>query len=196
MAKIDKSLAAKRSRSRKGIKVIRGELEFPSAAIARLLPNISHEKFVANSPVPPVPCDTSCELKVECQRDPVYVAGRYCKYDRETSQSQWIIGTGDDAERKGGGSTDEYISGIVSELFGPKESKFMAAGREDIDVRMLGEGRPFVIELLHAKRISVDQAMLDAAQTRINEAAGGMVECFKLRNVDKAFCEVILQPNI
>ena len=35
--------------------------------------------------------------------------------------------------------------------FQADEHKFVPGGREDIDVRMLGTGRPFVLELLNPK---------------------------------------------
>ena len=33
--------------------------------------------------------------------------------------------------------------------------KFHSSGREDVDVRMLGSGRPFVLELMDCKRLVV-----------------------------------------
>ena len=38
-------------------------------------------------------------------------------------------------------------------IFTGMEYKFSSGGREDIDVRMLGSGRPFVIEIISPKRI-------------------------------------------
>ena len=37
-------------------------------------------------------------------------------------------------------------------IFGSKQAYLHAAGREDIDVRMLGQGRPFVIEFVNPKK--------------------------------------------
>ena len=51
-------------------------------------------------------------------------------------------------ERKGETSVHEEIAGAVEKAFGCTVSKFHSAGREDIDVRMLGAGRPFVLELV------------------------------------------------
>lgn len=189
LGQIDKKVSAKRSRSRKGGKLIRGEPEIPAQAVARMLPGISHQDFVAKSDVPPAATGTPCGVTVGCLREPIFVAGNYCKYDRETSQSAWLIGP--DQERKGSGSTDEYISGVVKKLFNCSEHTFIAAGREDIDVRMLGDGRPFVVNLVNAKRSTVDHAQLIEAQAQINLEADGMVEVTRLRRVDKRFCEVI-----
>lgn len=52
--------------------------------------------------------------------------------------------------RKGSTSVQEEIATVVESTFGATASKFHSAGREDIDVRMLGGGRPFVLELVGA----------------------------------------------
>eukprot|EP00041_Stephanoeca_diplocostata_P016211 m.318783 g.318783 ORF g.318783 m.318783 type:complete len:664 (-) comp20290_c2_seq1:282-2273(-) len=48
-------------------------------------------------------------------------------------------------------SVEELIMPRVKELFGVDKAKFSSSGREDVDVRMLGNGRPFVLELLDPK---------------------------------------------
>ena len=72
----------------------------------------------------------------------VYVAGRYVKKSRELSQTSWVIGSG----RIGEGSVEELIQGLLGALAPADEWKMVSAGREDLDVRMLGTGRPFVME--------------------------------------------------
>ena len=52
-------------------------------------------------------------------------------------------------------SVQELIEKIMLPAFDSKESKFHGCGREDVDVRMLGKGRPFVIELVHALKRKV-----------------------------------------
>lgn len=42
--------------------------------------------------------------------------------------------------------------------------KFMAAGREDMDVRMLGGGRPFVLEVLNARELPLSKERCEALQ--------------------------------
>lgn len=43
---------------------------------------------------------------------------------------------------------EEIIAAPFKDRFKFKEIKFHSGGREDIDVRMLGNGRPFLIELV------------------------------------------------
>jgi tRNA U54 and U55 pseudouridine synthase Pus10 len=59
-----------------------------------------------------------------------------------------------------------------------------AAGREDLDVRMLGNGRPFVLEAHNARSPAPGQAQLDAAAAAL-AAAGVGVEARRLRLVGR-----------
>jgi tRNA pseudouridine synthase 10 len=53
----------------------------------------------------------------------------------------------------GFGSVEEHIAqDIKQEVFGTDKVILHAAGREDIDVRMLGKGRPFILEMVNPKK--------------------------------------------
>eukprot|EP00938_MAST-03A_sp_MAST-3A-sp1_P002394 g2394.t1 len=81
---------------------------------------------------------------VSVSRKSIYVYGRYQKFLRGLSQSPWFI----NGKRKGVSSVEEEITKVVLPHFGRvKKSVFQSGGREDIDVRMLGQGRPFLLEL-------------------------------------------------
>ncbi|KAL2503892.1 Pseudouridine synthase family protein [Abeliophyllum distichum] len=82
----------------------------------------------------------SCSLIVQCYRTSIYIGGRYLKYSRKVSQTRWII----DGERMGEASVEEIVGGTILPMCQGDSYKFHAAGREDIDVRMLGTGRPFL----------------------------------------------------
>jgi tRNA pseudouridine synthase 10 len=58
-------------------------------------------------------------------------------------------------------SIEELIAGPILELTGGSAAKLHAAGREDIDVRMLGTGRPFIIEVKNPKRRFFDLGQLE-----------------------------------
>ena len=79
----------------------------------------------------------------------IYLCGRYIKFSRYLSQTPWII----DGRKLTEGSLQEEIEDPLIPLFFPGkpreqiETSFHAGGREDIDVRMLQGGRPFVLEL-------------------------------------------------
>ncbi|KAH9582744.1 putative tRNA pseudouridine synthase Pus10 [Schistosoma haematobium] len=75
---------------------------------------------------------------------PLYLAGRYVKLSRRLPQSPWIIGS----QRKLDSSVEELITQLILPRFGANsQSCFITAGREDVDVRCLGLGRPFAIEI-------------------------------------------------
>jgi len=187
VAKFDQQLRARRTRHNKGGKRRRGEAVVPAQAIARQLPEISRSDFCQASTVPPAVLEQRCTLVVGCSREPIYLTGRYCKYDRNTPQSCWII----DGQRKGVGSVDEWVCDPICGLFGAKEHKFLAAGREDIDVRMLGNGRPFVVELHNTQKASVEAAEIEAVAQDLNRAAEGTVEVIGLALADREACDAI-----
>lgn len=91
--------------------------------------------------------------------NPLFIFGRYNKFSRDISQSKWYCrkcwGKGC-SFCKGTGRMYISVEDILSAVFIPKanakEASFHAAGREDIDARMLGDGRPFILELMEPKR--------------------------------------------
>lgn len=76
----------------------------------------------------------------------VFVAGHYLKLERGISQTPWIVGS----EKKTPNSVSEIIEEPLKQIFEYTVSKFCSAGREDADVRMMGDGRPFLLELVDA----------------------------------------------
>jgi len=77
----------------------------------------------------------------------VLLSGRYCKLSRECSQSPWLV----DGLTTKHGSVEEIISNASKAFIGAEGGTLHASGREDIDVRMLGRGRPFVMEFTNPK---------------------------------------------
>ena len=81
----------------------------------------------------------------------MYLCGRYIKFSRYLSQTPWVI----NGKKLTEGSLQEQIEDKIFKVFYPGkkkeqiETKFHAGGREDIDVRMLQGGRPFVLEFVN-----------------------------------------------
>ncbi|XP_052202955.1 uncharacterized protein LOC127808451 isoform X3 [Diospyros lotus] len=96
-----------------------------------------------------------CCLTILCYRTPVYIGGRYLKYSRNVSQTRWII----DDERMGEASVEEIIACNILPICRGDSYKFHAAGREDIDVRMLGSGRPFLVEIQNARHVPSEMSI-------------------------------------
>jgi tRNA pseudouridine synthase 10 len=99
-------------------------------------------------------------LKIRLQVNPLFVAGRYKKLVRTIPQSKWFCskcrGKGCKKCNGTGKLYDESVEELVSEpllnLVNGEKTSFHASGREDIDARMLGNGRPFVIEVSKPKK--------------------------------------------
>jgi tRNA pseudouridine(54/55) synthase len=74
-------------------------------------------------------------------------------------------------------SVQELIARKALSWYRARKGKFHGAGREDIDVRMLGQGRPFVFEVLGPKRFDVELSELREAILRYGE---GRIEITEL----------------
>ena len=123
---------------------------------------------------------------------PLFIAGRYNKYSREIPQTIWPCrechgkgcphchGKGKMYET----SVQEIIGDIALEMADGREHFFHGMGREDIDARMLGDGRPFVLEISQPKRRFID---LDELERR--SSAGDMAAFNSLHFVQREAVE-------
>ena len=119
--------------------------------------------------------------RVELTVAPLFVEGRYRKLDRTLPQTRWPCrrcrGRGCDACQGTGKtyptSVEELLGGPLLRLAEGSGHAFHGMGREDIDARMLGTGRPFVLEISRPHRRSVD---LERAAEAVAEGAKGRVE--------------------
>jgi len=120
----------------------------------------------------------------------LFVYGRYNKFIRGIPQTHW-----DCRLCRGKGCelcnfTGKQYKTSVEELISPKfvseakadGSKFHGAGREDIDVRMLGKGRPFVLELTNPKIRTID---LKKIQNKVNKSNKKKVKVSDLKYSSK-----------
>ena len=130
------------------------------------------------------------QLSLETRIRSVFIYGRYNKLIRGIPQTKWICrncqGAGCEQCNQTGKnyqtSVEELISPIFVEKSGASDSKFHGAGREDVDVRMLGTGRPFVVELQDPRKRSLN---LGEIQQELNKAHEGKVRVSDLRFSEK-----------
>jgi tRNA pseudouridine synthase 10 len=128
--------------------------------------------------------------KVNLQINPLFLEGRYRKLIRGIPQTRWPC-----RKCKGKGcercnftgkmyleTVEELIAEKVLEVTKGQGSKFHGAGREDVDVRMLGSGRPFVLEIKEPKKRILD---LKELSDEINNHCQGKVEILNLKMVTK-----------
>jgi tRNA pseudouridine synthase 10 len=129
---------------------------------------------------------------VEATVNSAFVYGRYRKLERDIPQTEWPCrecdGSGYQGREpcghcEGSGylyddSVEQLVAPVVRDVMDGTEALFHGAGREDVDARMLGTGRPFVVEVREPRRRIVD---VDRLEGDVNVFAGGRVEVEGLR---------------
>jgi tRNA pseudouridine synthase 10 len=128
---------------------------------------------------------------VRLQVNPLYIAGHYKKLVRGIPQSKWLCsncrGKGCEKCNWTGKMYMESVEELIEKPFieetGGSKASFHASGREDIDARMLGKGRPFVIEISQPKKRFIDLKRLEEV---VNLQAESKVLISNLRFVDKS----------
>ncbi|MFO7618713.1 MAG: tRNA pseudouridine(54/55) synthase Pus10 [Thermoplasmata archaeon] len=131
--------------------------------------------------------DTTYE-SVDVQVSSLYIYGRYQKFSREIPQTRWPCrecrGKGcercNDTGKMYSDSVEEFIGRPALVLTGGKNHSFHGMGREDIDALMLGNGRPFVLEVKEPRARTID---LRELREKIN-ASTDKVQVSELRMSD------------
>lgn len=134
--------------------------------------------------------DIENPIKVRLQINPIFIEGRYRKLIRTIPQTKWPC-----RKCKGKGceecnftgkqypeSVEELLSEVVLRHTNGYEAKFHGAGREDIDVRMLGTGRPFVLEIKEPKIRKID---LKKIEEEVAISAKGKTEYLNLKFTER-----------
>ena len=124
--------------------------------------------------------------QVTLEVNSIFIAGRYRKLVRNISQSRWVCNEcrGQGCQKCGGtgklyaDSVEELITTPLVEMTKGQSDKLHAAGREDIDVRTLGSGRPFIAEVKKPRLRKID---LKELRRCINLKANGKIEVSALR---------------
>jgi len=129
--------------------------------------------------------------EIRLQINPFFVVGRYRKLIRGIPQSRWFC-----SNCRGKGcrkcnwtgklypeSVQEIVEKPLLDATEGVEASFHSSGREDVDARMLGEGRPFVIEISKPKKRFLN---LKKIEEKINTYGRGKVAVSDLKAADKA----------
>ena len=151
------------------------------------------------------------EFSFTLTRPPVLLMGSYIKHSRAISQSPWTVDSEDEPPPTQGAlplqspaaasplsrssgrvrltstSVQEELTRHILPAFGTESARFSSSGREDLDVRMLGDGRPFVLEMQGVKRV-LGEDEVTALQERVNRAEEDgelLVEVRRLRLIGK-----------
>eukprot|EP01113_Clastostelium_recurvatum_P050500 TRINITY_DN9580_c0_g1_i2.p1 TRINITY_DN9580_c0_g1~~TRINITY_DN9580_c0_g1_i2.p1 ORF type:complete len:587 (+),score=118.81 TRINITY_DN9580_c0_g1_i2:157-1917(+) len=150
------------------------------ANVSKALTLLPENLFCKYGVVPPQRVHALFTYNLTFNHESVYVAGRYNKYVRDLSQTPWLI----DGELKSKDSVETLISQHIAPLFECDEARFSASGREDIDVRMLGSGRPFMLELINPHKIMFSREKYAEVEARIN-AHSDKIRVTRLQRIRK-----------
>jgi len=127
----------------------------------------------------------------------LFVKGNYCKFSRKIAQTTHFCrrcrGKGCNGCTNGLES-EESVEQLLALVFLPElaamQLKFHGAGREDVDVLMLGKGRPFIVEILQPEIRSLD---LEKLCEKVNKKFEGKISINSLEIVPKS--EVAIVKN-
>ena len=139
--------------------------------------------------------------EVDLQINPVFIYGRYRKFKRGIPQTRWFC-----RECRGGGcekcnftgkmyaeSVEELIRDSILSTFKGNDMVLHGCGREDIDARMLGSGRPFVVEIKEPGRREVDLRWLEE---KVKEENEGKLEVTGLHYVKREMVAKIKNAKV
>ncbi len=126
--------------------------------------------------------DTSFD-HVDLTVNPLFLRGRYRKLVRGIPQTRWPCNRcrGKGCAKCGGTgkmyptSVEEILATEVMRESGGSGHALHGMGREDVDARMLGTGRPFVLEVKEPRKRHLDLA---AARDRVNTSGKVEVDGF------------------
>jgi len=157
--------------------------------VGKILENETGKKVDFENPDIMAVIDTSFDI-VNLQIVSLYIYGRYKKLKRGIPQTKWSCricrGKGCKVCNFSGKmydtSVEELISKIALEMTKGNDESFHGSGREDVDALMLGNGRPFVLEIKNPKIRNIN---LITFEKKTNNFAKGKIEVNNVRFSDK-----------
>jgi tRNA pseudouridine synthase 10 len=130
---------------------------------------------------------------IDLELTPLYLFGKYKKLKRGIRQTKR-----EDSDEP---SVEEFICPILIEATRGEKALFHGHGREDIDVLMLGKGRPFIAEVKgpRLRKITLSELMQEINKkakgnievTQLKYATGGMVGDIKRARFEKTYTAII-----
>jgi len=128
---------------------------------------------------------------VELEVKSLFIEGNYNKFDRTIPQTRWPCSSCKGIGCRKCDNTGQLYPDSVQSLIAKKfleaslsdEDLFHGMGREDIDAAMLGEGRPFVLELRRPKKRDID--LIDIAE-EVNSLHKDRIRITELKMVPRS----------
>ena len=127
---------------------------------------------------------------VDLEVKSLFIEGNYNKFDRTVPQTRWPCnsckGLGCNKCNNTGQLYPDSVQSLVARPFliasDSTEDLFHGMGREDIDAAMLGNGRPFVLELRMPKKRNLDLVKL---MDDVNSTNKNRIKISNLKMVDR-----------
>nr|XP_023015556.1 putative tRNA pseudouridine synthase Pus10 [Leptinotarsa decemlineata] len=130
-----------------GLQKLESSKNISKTSIGDVLSKCTDEAFKSHYPVPPEIPNKLTFANFTFSSEPLFLGGRYLKFSRDMGQSPWIINNKPMTKY----CLMDIIFDSIEKVLGFDKNKmtFSASGREDADTRMLGNGRPFYIQVVN-----------------------------------------------
>jgi tRNA pseudouridine(54/55) synthase len=150
--------------------------------VGPLVAKLDDAALSALVPLPLPPITGAAAFSVTSLRSSTYVAGRYNKYCRDYLQTPMLR----NGRPVSPGTVMESLLAPLRERLPGDDYRFYSSGREDQDVRMLGRGRPFYVEVVNPRRLQLSDAEFAAVESEVRERSGGRVAVRDLQVVTRS----------
>ena len=135
--------------------------------------------------------NSTIKVNVNLIIDSIYLKGSYIKYSREIGQSPWTI----NGQRVCSSSVQDELRNPLMDFFKAENVIMHAGGREDRDVRMLGSGRPCMLEVVNPKNFEIvkylgDSKFMESIQDKINSSSI-LIQIKDLNTCERGYIDVI-----
>ncbi|KAJ1794084.1 hypothetical protein LPJ59_004610 [Coemansia sp. RSA 2399] len=128
------------------------------------LDRCSDDSFAQKFACPPPAISSAAKVEsLVFKRASLFVGGRYLKLERGISQSPFIV----EGRRVVETSVAEVVGEPLQQLVRCDEYNLVGSGREDADVRMLGDGRPFYIECINPRIKAISQEQIHEIEAKL-----------------------------
>ncbi|KYR02075.1 hypothetical protein DLAC_00875 [Tieghemostelium lacteum] len=158
-------------------------------SVIELINQVSKEDFIKFGQLPPKePTGEAYKYNLEFHHENIYIAGRYNKISRDVTQTPWKVDLPSQLA-----SVSTTVCEDLKDLFQCDSHTFSASGREDVDVRMLGSGRPFFIEICNPRKIFIKYQQFREYEEKVN--LSGKVILSNLQMITKKETNIIKESE-
>ncbi|CAL4123594.1 unnamed protein product, partial [Meganyctiphanes norvegica] len=143
---------------------------YTRSSVDYALKKLSDEDILGGCPEPPPTPENPLSFdNMTCQHISFYMAGGLRKVLRSLCLTPYFISKNIKGRKMA--ENDKNLALTVHFCKTLDDIKFSSSGREDVDVRCLGNGRPFVIEFLNPRKIYFSKQEVADLQKKVNSSS-------------------------